>query len=188
MSPSDRPLVADLEQLQPRPAAVLILLYPDSHNTHGGWSFPLIQRGHYPGVHSDQVGLPGGRLETGESAEQAALRETCEEIGVCADIAIIGTLNPLYVPPSNHLIMPFIGLYTARPIWQPDTREVAGIMEVQLSQLFNPGLKRTDTYTTPTGRTFERPHYWLNETIVWGATAIMLSEFEQRLRRVGFPD
>jgi len=183
MSPSSRPLTVDLAQARPRAAAVMIVLYPD----HAGeWSFPLIHRASYPGVHSDQIALPGGRLESDELAAQAAERETCEEIGLCDGITLIGALNPLYVPPSNYLITPFVGVYNSYPVWQPDPREVAGVLEIPLNKLFEADLKRVDSYEAGPGRTFERPYYWLDGQIVWGATAIILSEFEHRLRAVEY--
>jgi 8-oxo-dGTP pyrophosphatase MutT (NUDIX family) len=180
MAPSERPFGAQNDQV--RRAAVLLLLYPESDNQQ--LAFPLIRRAEYPGVHSGQMSLPGGRLEVNESWEQAALRETCEEIGVCGGIELIGSLALLYVPPSNFEIYPVVGLLSQRPDWKIDTHEVAQVHPVGLSTLLDESSKCYDEREFVPGRRSRLPHYVLADQIVWGATAIILSEFEQRLRAV----
>ncbi len=180
MAPNDRPFAPRNDPA--RRAAVLMLLYPNSADQY--LSFPLIRRTEYPGVHSGQMSLPGGRIEPGESWEAAALRETCEEIGVCANIELIGSLALLYVPPSNFEICPVVGFIATSPEWRTNTREVAQVHPVGLPSLLDPASKRNDEREFVPGRTMRLPYYWLADQIVWGATAIILSEFEQRLRAV----
>src|SRR5215468_9980659 len=88
MAPSHRP-VARAVPGNPKLAAVLILLFPLASDL----AFPLMRRTEYPGVHSGQMSLPGGSIEPGETWSQAALRETCEEFGVCGSIDLLGELE-----------------------------------------------------------------------------------------------
>lgn len=179
MSPMPRPIVRDPDLPgEPKQAAVLILLYLHQ----GQLYFPLIRRAEYPGVHSGQISFPGGRREVGETVENCATRETQEEIGVpCEDIRIIGQLTTIYVPPSDYLISPIVGSLAERPNWRPDPTEVAEIIEVPLAMLFDDTLKASRDVERY-GRPFHIRYYGLNGHEVWGATAILLSELEHRLR------
>ena len=88
-----------------RKSAVMALFYPNADNET---EFVLILRKTYKGVHSAQVGFPGGKLEANETDEQAALRETEEEIGVSQkNIEVIKEMTSLYIPPSNFFVQPF---------------------------------------------------------------------------------
>src|SRR5512136_10858 len=117
-----------------RPAGVLILLYPFD----GTWHFPLMKRVEDGLVHSGQISLPGGSQEAGESLRETALREACEEIGAaCAEVDVIGQLSTIYIPPSNFLVTPTVGCVDQRPDFQCDPREVAELIEVPLSTLFD---------------------------------------------------
>ncbi|MHB8627881.1 MAG: NUDIX hydrolase [Aggregatilineales bacterium] len=185
MAPSDRPFTV-APNIVPRQSAVMLLLYPlmaDSNEL----AFALMRRAEHPGgVHSGQISLPGGSCEPGESWEQAARRELCEELGVCdqGHLDLVGVLTPLYVPPSNFEIHPVVGALPERPTFQLDPREVAGVLEVPLRDLFDDTLKRHDEHNLAPGRRAKIHYYWLRESVVWGATAIILSEFEHRLRTV----
>jgi len=184
MAPSDRPFTFPAG-LTPRQSAVLILLYPLSlDNSDLAWHFPLMRRVEYPGVHSGQISLPGGQSEPGETWEQTALRETCEEVGVCDGIEVLGPLTPIYVPPSNFQIHPFVGACMQRPTFKIDPLEVADLMEIPLHLLLDEARKRHDEREFVPGHRAQLPYYWLGESVVWGATAIILSEFEHRLRAV----
>ena len=93
-----------------RPAAALLLIYPHED----AWHMPLTLRGSNLRHHTGQISLPGGRLDAGESVEQAALREAHEEIGVTpVDVDVLGRLTPLPVYVSGHLLHPIVG-YAAR--------------------------------------------------------------------------
>jgi 8-oxo-dGTP pyrophosphatase MutT (NUDIX family) len=165
---------------QPRLAAVMALVFPSKA---GYQALALIRRTEHPGdVHGGQMSFPGGRRESHESFEETARRETFEEIGLHPNsIQVLGELTQLYVPPSDFEIHPFVGYIDHHPTWQPDTHEVAEVVEMPLYYLFEAARKRSEIRNT-NGLTYEIRYYDVNGHKVWGATAIMLSEFEGRLR------
>lgn len=169
-----------------RESSVLMLLYP---NTDEVLHFVLIRRPEYDGVHSGQIAFPGGAREGNESLETTALRETYEEIGVPGDhITLLGTLSPMYIPPSNFMVYPYVGYYPTRPTYIPDRREVAEIIEPPLHLLTDKTIVQYEPRDLHRlGRTIV-PCYAICGHKVWGATAMMLSEFaailEQHLQIV----
>lgn len=169
---------------QPRLAAVMILIFPSTQ----GQSLVLIRRADHPGaVHSGQMSFPGGRREPNETFEQTARRETFEEVGIDpASIQVVGEMTQLYVPPSDFEIHPFVGYLDYAPVWYPDTHEVAEVVEMPLHYLFEPQRKQSEIRHI-NDFSFEAHYYDVDGHKVWGATAIMLSEFEARLRLVAEP-
>jgi 8-oxo-dGTP pyrophosphatase MutT (NUDIX family) len=158
-------------------AGVLILLYPK-----GGETFlALIRRAGQGLHHRDQIGLPGGRLEAEEDFIRAALRETQEELGVDpAGLRVLGALTPLYIPPSNFCAHPVVAAASATPIFYPDPREVAEVLEVPLGQLADPAGTRREIWLAG-DRSLEVPFYAFGHHKIWGATAMILSEFMELL-------
>lgn len=157
-----------------RKAAVLVLFYPSGPDV----MLVFMKRNEYPGVHSGQVSFPGGGMEPQDpDMEQTALRETQEELGVRAStVRVIGRLSELYIPPSNFLVTPVVGYATKRPEFRPDPGEVAGIIEVRLSDLLRSGtIQQKEIELFPSAR-MEVPCFFVNDTVIWGATAMMLSE------------
>ena len=156
-----------------RQSAVLILLYPKNNSLY----IPFIQRPRYNGAHSGQISLPGGKVELGDiNYTQTALRETHEEIGVnIDDIDIIGQLSPIFIPNSNFNVSPFIGYIPYIPEFKPDTYEVESIIEAPLSQILNPD--NIDFFEKEkNGIQIKAPYFNINKNIIWGATAMILSE------------
>lgn len=168
---------------RPRQASVMILLYPlDDH-----LGMVLVQRSENErDVHSGQIALPGGGHEGDESTIETALRETAEELGVTGGIEIVGMLTPLYIPPSDFEVHPVVGYLPRRPAWVPDPAEVVGVLECPIDWLLDDDRKMIDDWDFG-GYTMRVPWYEVHGHRVWGATAIMLSELEQRLRRVVSP-
>lgn len=158
-------------------SAVLILLYPGEAGLH----FPLIERTEYPGVHSKQIGLPGGAWEEEDVDYIAtALRETEEEIGVNRhQIEVLGQLSSLYIPPSNFWVQPVVGYVKAAPQFIPDPNEVASVIETPLAWINDPAIVTESKITHSTGMTFMVPSFIIHGHVVWGATAMMLSELSQ---------
>jgi 8-oxo-dGTP pyrophosphatase MutT (NUDIX family) len=166
-----------------REAGVLLLLYWQTAGDGEASSLPalylaLIRRNEYPGVHSGQISLPGGRREGNESLPATALRETQEEIGVLPEtLEIIGQLSPLYTPPSNFCIYPFVAFSGAAPVFQLDPKEVAGLIEVPLTLLLDPAICKEETWYFQGEGDRLIPFFDIFGHQVWGATAMILSEF-----------
>lgn len=164
-----------------RRAAVLAPVYPAG----GGLTTVLIRRTPDPGVHSGQIGFPGGALEPGDGSPAAgALREAYEEIGLRrADVRVLGSLAAVYIPPSGFVVTPVIGALGARPAFHPNPAEVAGLLELPLADLLDDTRKREQEMTLA-GVRYRVPYYDVGGEVVWGATALMLAELEGRLRAV----
>ncbi|TYB77478.1 CoA pyrophosphatase [Bizionia gelidisalsuginis] len=163
-----------------RKSAVMALFYPNANNET---EFVLILRKTYKGVHSAQIGFPGGKLEANETDAQAALRETEEEIGVAQHhIEIVKEMTSLYIPPSNFFVQPFIGLLKTTPNFIKEDREVEAILKVKLIDFFNEDNVVTKNVSTAYDAIVAVPAYKLNNFFVWGATAMMLSEVKDLLK------
>src|SRR5574341_523817 len=181
MAPRYRPMDRPPEMSgTARVAGVLLLLFPGP----SGLTFFLTRRTETVATHKGQISLPGGARENGESTQQAALRETCEEIRVCRDdIQIVGALTPLYVIVSDFYIHPFVGYLPQRPEVEADPVEVAQVLEMPLAELLDESIKVIEQWEL-SGFLLDVPFYRVGGLPVWGATALMLSEFEARLRAV----
>ena len=180
MAPQPRPGYRSSQHPEsPRQAAVLVLLFPVETNL----AFALIRRTeNQHDVHSGQISLPGGALEAGETPLEAALREAREEIGVYGTINIIGSLAALYIPPSDFEVHPFVGFVDTHPKWALDSTEVAEVVECPLPWLLDETRKVVEDWNLD-GFMLRVPWYNVGGHRVWGATAIILSELEQRLRQ-----
>ena len=164
-----------------RPGSVLILLYQDD----GDIKFPLIKRPEYPGAHGGQISLPGGKAEKGENSIETAIREAQEEIGVDSrSVNILGRLSEFHVIPSNFLITPVVASIDRRPVWIPDPYEVAGILTGSISELVKDDAVRTTEILAAGQYRMNAPHFYIENQIVWGATAMMLNEFRMVLREL----
>ena len=166
----------------PRPGAVLILLYPYK----GEIFIPLMKRSDYGGVHSGQISLPGGKMEdTDTDLVTTALREAEEEIGVPRnEIRVVGKLTPLFVYASNFNILPVVGTIDRKPDFRPDQREVVEVIEAPLSHLEAQGSVKNKELVVRNFK-IQAPYYDVNEHVVWGATAMMLSEFLEVIAQNG---
>ena len=169
-----------IEEKKPRNAAVMMLFYPKKTISH----FALILRPEYEGVHSGQVALPGGKVETFDlNYKETALRETQEEVGVPTDtVTVLKSLTKVYIPPSNFWVHPFLGVAEQRPNFILQEEEVAKVIEVPLFELLNESNVITKKMTTSYAKNIEVPSFELNGYVVWGATAMMLSELKMLLK------
>ena len=168
-----------------REAGVLLLCYPQLNRLSAALELHLIltRRHEYPGVHSGQISFPGGRRETGETLKTTALRETMEEIGVAPNrLQVLGELSPLYTPPSNFCIYPFVAYSPVYPNFQPDPKEVAEIVEAPLSHLLDPVNRKEEIWDFEKYGQRRVPFFDVFGHKVWGATAMILSEFLMLLR------
>jgi len=185
MAPTYRPrMTADeILQQQPRLGGVLILLYEKDNE----WQTVFTQRRKYEGVHSGQMSFPGGKKDdTDEDIIQTALREAEEEIGVSkSSLEIIGRLTELYIPPSNFLVHPVVAHLHGDKKFTAQEREVQEIVEIPLSFfLSSNSIKQTEIHLQQ-GVTTKVPAFIFGEYVIWGATAIMLSELKEILEEAG---
>lgn len=162
-----------------RKGAVLILFYPDSQKAF----FPLIKRPVYPGIHSGQIAFPGGKMEPEDSdVIQTALREASEEVGIYPEnVRIIGRLSDLFVPASNFLVSPILGFSDSRPDFVPEIREVSRIIPTALRELYLPDLRKRKILEFGNNFQLDTPYFEVDQEMVWGATAMILSELIQLL-------
>lgn len=173
--------------------------WPQAHKTSAvlclfifkerGWHILLIKRIHDNGSHSGQLAFPGGRAEQEDaSLAHTALRETEEEVGIAAsDVTILGALSSLYIPVSNYVVHPYIGVLRSAKAYKINRAEVAEVIEIPIQYITDAGRKgrtRVTTHNQP-ARTLDVPVYYLdNGLYVWGATAMMLAELEDVLKEL----
>lgn len=185
MAPATRRrIVAAPEQVTAlRQSAVLLYLFPHQDDGRDDWGLVLMKRTEYDGAHSGQVSIPGGRLEPGESHRQAALREFHEETGVSVDDRqLLGRLSSLFIPTSNFLVHPFVAYTTQRPQFDPDPFEVAQLIEMLVSQLLSDASVQHGSVSLSNGVRVDTPYFDVQGHVVWGATAMILSELKEVLR------
>ena len=165
-----------------RPSAVLCLLYPVGDKL----TLLLIKRTDDGKAHSGQIGFPGGKQETSDADLKAtALREAHEEVGILSgDVDILGGLTPLYIPVSNFQVYPFVAYAKTRPVFNLSESEVSAIVEIPVDELLHEENKTIVNVTSPimpeilrSVRAYKMPE----GGIIWGATAMIISELETLL-------
>jgi 8-oxo-dGTP pyrophosphatase MutT (NUDIX family) len=186
MSPPFRETLIDANKAKmkhAKQAGVMALFYP---NDKGETYLILILRKTYKGVHSAQVGFPGGKYENDDpDLEYTALRETYEEVGVpIVDVQVLKAMTKLYIPPSNFTVSPYIALTTQTPKFIKQDEEVEDLIEVSLSHFLDDKSTTHVNVMTSMKVELEVPAFTLNGHVVWGATAMMLSELKDLLKMV----
>lgn len=165
----------------PRPAAVLLLLYPKQDQ----WHTVFIKRNEYPGHHSGQVSFPGGKRDSQDKdLAGTAIREAKEETGIVAsEIRLAGPLSPLHIPVSGFHVHPFVGMLFSTPSFRPDPTEVQYLIESPVRDLLNPALRQVTTMVIRKKEVIV-PYYQVKGEIIWGATAMILAEFLALCRKL----
>jgi len=174
--------------LNSKKAAVIAALYEYDNKVR----LILILRNTYNGVHSNQIGFPGGRVEDyDKTLFDTAIRETYEEIGVRVQKnELIRELHEIYIPPSNFNVYPFLVILNHPPSFVKDDKEVKEVITIDLESLLN--CKITQTQIPIPAKLnelniqndVEVPAFKLAGYNVWGATAMMLSEIRDLINDV----
>ena len=170
----------DVAKMNPRKAGVMVLFYPSQDDIA---TMVLMLRKTYKGVHSNQVGFPGGKVEKEDTTMlDTALRETEEEIGISRDqITIVKEMSATYIPPSNFCVHPFIGYSDVALDFIPQEEEVEGLIEVSIADFLADEAVISRKMSTSYMDDIDVPAFLLNDHVVWGATAMMLSELKELL-------
>ena len=156
-----------------RDAAALLLLYPRNAEVH---TLLTVRTSHLP-THQGQVSLPGGGVRPGEKRIDAALREGQKEVGIDPKrVEVVGMLSSLHIPVSRFILHPVVAIAAERPPIRPQEGEVARILEVSVRSLGEPARVKAETWVYK-GQVYRVPFFRVEESKVWGATAMVLSEF-----------
>jgi 8-oxo-dGTP pyrophosphatase MutT (NUDIX family) len=171
MPPNRRLQVASGDTRRLKPSSVLLLLFPEGDELF----VCLIKRPSNMKHHAGQVAFPGGQIDQGEEALDTALRETWEEIGIPAgQIEVLGALSELFVDVSGFLIKPFVGWTEVKPQFCLNPSEAEKILLFPLLSIRD-ALAETELETV-SGR-LKVPCFPFEGEVIWGATAMILSEF-----------
>jgi 8-oxo-dGTP pyrophosphatase MutT (NUDIX family) len=177
MSPRPRPgseRILDPD-LVCRHAGVLVLLYPHNARDEDLW-LVLTLRSESVAHHRGQISLPGGSQEPGETAMDAALRETWEELEVdLGMVEVLGELSPVYIPRSGFCVHPTVAHAWRRPRFVAFPGEVAEVIEAPVSLLLTPATRQEEMWQLH-DEPVRVPFYAIGAHKVWGATAMILAE------------
>jgi 8-oxo-dGTP pyrophosphatase MutT (NUDIX family) len=162
-----------------RDSGVLILLYPDKKRLHT----VFMKRPEYGGHHSGQISFPGGKFEKEDlSLTETALRESQEEIGIPREaVEVLGTLTPLVIPVSHYKLLPVVGWMPQKPHFITDPKEVVFLIEAEIRHLLQAGIVEKESLVLG-NQIIEVPYYNVHGNHIWGATAMILSEFLEIIR------
>ena len=166
-----------------RKSAVAIYLFRSDTEVHS----LLIQRPPYEGKHGGQISFPGGKVEDEDpDLEYTARRESFEEINIPIDAGVsIGMLSEVFIPVSKFRVQPFIFFLEELPKVQPDPREVDEIITFNISHLLkNDIIRKTDLNLGNGLIRKDIPYFDIDGRIVWGATAMILSELKAVLNKL----
>lgn len=159
-------------------SSILLLLFPDE----GKLYTCLTRRNSNMKNHAGQVSFPGGKIDEGENPEYTAMRETQEEVGVSpADIRVLGRLSELYIPISGYSISPYVAWIDYKPKFVLNPDEADKLILFPIQDFIQKEKIKYTRVNTVTG-VLEVPYYPFEDEIVWGATAMILSEFFELMK------
>lgn len=171
------------KKMNPKKTAVLVLFYPDKNHEA---RLLLILRKTYQGVHSNQIGFPGGKVEEADVDLRAtALREAYEEVGVAMEkVSVLKQISMVYIPPSNFEVTPFIGVCHDPIKFVLQESEVEALVEVPIDSLLDESKVFQQKLSTSYAKNILVPAYNFEGHTVWGATAMMISEVKALLNQI----
>ncbi|MEA3504742.1 MAG: CoA pyrophosphatase [Bacteroidota bacterium] len=175
-------LIANRHTEPPKKSSVMIVLFP----YNGFLKTVVILRSEYDGVHSKQISFPGGKYEKSDTnLINTAIRETKEEISLHIDKDnIIGKLTDIYIPPSNFIVAPYVAIIDSLPKLKKDPIEVEKIIEVDLNEIIKcNSITSHKVYSLNSGEIIV-PCFKNKNNIIWGATAMILSELREILLKL----
>jgi 8-oxo-dGTP pyrophosphatase MutT (NUDIX family) len=157
-----------------REAAVLIILFPDKKNI----KISLIKRTEYEGAHSGQISFPGGMKESIDiNLKMTALREASEETGIGkSELIVLGKLTPINIPVSAFRVQPYVAYCRKTPSFSPDPVEVEYMINIPVQHLLEVSNRKKEKWNLGNIEA-EVPFYSYSTFKIWGATAMIMSEF-----------
>ena len=166
----------------PRLSAVASIFVPINNEMN----LLMIERQSYDGVHSGQIGFPGGKVEEADTdLEHTARRETEEEVGILMkNLHFIRPLTDVYIPPSGFLVSPYIFWMDHDPVIIPEPREVQSAFFLPVQKLMRPEVFVEGEIDTGSGSTVKTRFIEHEGMKIWGATAMMLSELRILLNQI----
>jgi 8-oxo-dGTP pyrophosphatase MutT (NUDIX family) len=164
----------------PKLSAVAAIFFPTKNDT----SLLLIERQTYDGVHSGQIGFPGGKIEELDlSLEHTARRETQEEVGILGEsLQLVRSLTEVYIPPSGFLVQPFLFTLKYTPELVLDPREVQSVLVMPLSKVLDDRTLVKGDIPTQGKQIIHTVYFEHENKKIWGATAMMLAELKILLK------
>lgn len=178
MAPAHREMElmkVDYQKFNPKLSAVIILLYHENSSL----KIIFIRRSVYVGLHSGQIAFPGGKYEKRDkNLLETAKREMEEELGISRNsYQILGQLTDLYVPPSNFLLRSYLAYTEDKPQIIIDEREVQDVLIFDFEQFKQSDvIKLGDFKAHNSEKLIKAPYYGIDGNIIWGATAMVMSE------------
>jgi 8-oxo-dGTP pyrophosphatase MutT (NUDIX family) len=164
-------------------SAVMCLIFENNNELFG----LLMERTEDGGTHSGQISFPGGKKEmVDQNLQETALRETHEEIGIHhTSVTVLGALTSVYIPVSNFLVQPFIGIIEPDFELNLSQVEVKSVFDFSIKDLLNPESTQLQTIKNHEGVNMKNiPCFVLNNRNVWGATAVILNEVKRIFQNV----
>ena len=154
-------------------SAVMIVFFVDDNRLY----FPLIKWTEDGLIHGGQVSFPGGKSEKNDAdIIDTAIRETWEEVGLCVKKEnVIGQLTNLFIPVSNYEVTPVLAFCEGIPIFKANATEVQYVILSDLNKLLNSEALKSKTMDFK-GQKIVTPYYDIDGEVVWGATAMILTE------------
>jgi 8-oxo-dGTP pyrophosphatase MutT (NUDIX family) len=171
---------------QAKRAGVMCLLCPDKAQE---WSVVLMLRTADGTAHSDQLAFPGGSEDPEDAGDlqATAQRECWEEVGVhVTDAAVLGALSPLYIPPSDFWVQPFVAWSAQTPEFRLQEEEVADVLVKPLQDFPQAGMRWPSLAVAVRGGRIHAPGWTCGEHVLWGATAMMMAELLAVCKGAGF--